>query len=201
MAKRIDYISWEELFMMEALIASKRSKDPVTQVGAVIVTDNKVVGTGYNGFTNGMSDDAGLWGKDETDKLRNKHFYVCHSELNAILNSNGKTKGGTIYVTLFCCSECCKAIIQSGITTIVYANEGSDKVTYKASRIMLKAARVKIVKYTGRRKLTLDFDENNGRMSKPETKMERFIINLCMFAVIICTNDRLLEWGFWDKLN
>lgn len=160
MAKRSDYISWDELFMMEALLVSKRSKDPVTQVGAVIVKDNKVIGTGYNGFTLGMSDDTGLWGKENNDKLKNKYMYVCHAELNAILNANGKIEGATIYITLFCCSECCKAIIQSGIKKIVYANYSSNNVTYKASEIMLAAANdIEVVKYSGIRKLTLDFDE------------------------------------------
>lgn len=141
--KRLDNISWDEYFMGVALLAAKRSKDPSTQVGACIVDQNNIiVSTGYNGFPYGCSDDTFPWCRegDET-----KYPYVVHSELNAILNSNGRSLFGTkIYVTLFPCNECAKAIIQSGIKEIVYLSDkyGTSPMTL-ASKRMLESAGVK----------------------------------------------------------
>ena len=118
--KRKDYISWDEYFMGVALISAKRSKDPNTQVGACIVdNDNKIVGIGYNGFPKGCSDDDLPWG-NKGDFLETKYPYACHAELNAILNYRGNLEGSKIYVALFPCNECAKAIIQSGIKEVVY---------------------------------------------------------------------------------
>ena len=112
--KRSDYISWDEYFMGVAKLASLRSKDPNSQVGACIVgNDNKILSMGYNGFPRGCSDDDFPWAR-EGDTLETKYAYVTHSELNAILNYNGGSlEGSKIYVTLFPCNECAKAIIQS----------------------------------------------------------------------------------------
>ena len=140
--KRQDYISWDEYFMGVALLSAKRSKDPSTQVGACIVNDkNKIVGAGYNGLPIGCSDDEFPWEK-RGDFLDTKYPYVCHAELNAILNNIGMDlKGCRIYTALFPCNECSKAIIQSGITEVIYL---SDKYaatdTAKASRLMLERA-------------------------------------------------------------
>ena len=126
-AKRADYISWDEYFMGVADLSGRRSKDPNTQVGACIVSrDNKILSMGYNGFPKGCSDDEFPWGKDAvaTDPYSAKYLYVTHSELNAILNyRGGSLEGSKLYVTLFPCNECAKAIIQAGIKTIVYKDD------------------------------------------------------------------------------
>ncbi len=148
--KRQDYISWDEYFMGVAKLSGMRSKDPNTQVGSCIVSqDHKILSMGYNGFPKGCSDDEFPWAR-EGDPLENKYFYVTHSELNAILNyRGGSLEGATIYVSMFLCNECAKAIIQSGIKTIVYAN---DKYALApntiASKKMLDAAGVRYYKYT-----------------------------------------------------
>lgn len=141
--KRTDYISWDEYFMGVALLAAKRSKDPNTQVGACIVNDDNIIlSTGYNGFPIGCSDDDFPWFREGDDT---KYPYVVHAELNAILNSNGKSlKGAKIYVDLFPCNECAKAIIQSGIKEIVYLyDKYADTPATIASKRMLDAAGIK----------------------------------------------------------
>ena len=153
-AKRRDYISWDEYFMGVAHLSGMRSKDPNTQVGACIVSDdNKILSMGYNGFPQGCSDDVFPWDR-EGDVLDTKYAFVTHSELNAILNYRGGSLEGTkLYVSLFPCNECAKAIIQAGIKTVVYA---SDK--YKgtpgnvAAKRMFNAAGVQYIPYqkTGR---------------------------------------------------
>lgn len=145
MQKRQDYISWDEYFMGIALLSGRRSKDPNTQVGACIVNDQmKIVGTGYNGLPIGCSDDEFPWSKTG-DFLATKYPYVCHAELNAILNNIGiNLKGCTIYTALFPCNECTKAIIQAGISEVVYLSdkyEGTD--ASKASKLMLDKSGVK----------------------------------------------------------
>ena len=142
--KRQGYITWDEYFMGIALLSAKRSKDPSTQVGACIVNDkNKIVGAGYNGLPAGCDDDEFPWQK-QGDFLNTKYPYVCHAELNAILNNIGMDlKGCRIYTALFPCNECTKAIIQSGIAEVIYLSdkyEGTD--IFKASKIMLDKAGV-----------------------------------------------------------
>ena len=119
-------ITWSEYFMAIAQIVKSRSKDPNTQVGACIVRDNRIISTGYNGFPNGCSDKKYPWTKGNLDETKNKYFYVTHAELNAILNSRQSLEGSTIYVTLFPCNECAKAIIQSGIKHIFYMRVKAD---------------------------------------------------------------------------
>lgn len=109
-AKRRDYISWDEYFMGIAMLSAMRSKDPNSQVGACIVRDNKILSLGYNGMPIGCDDDIMPWGR-EGNELETKYMYVCHSELNAILNAGKDLHGSTMYVTLFPCNECAKAII------------------------------------------------------------------------------------------
>ena len=144
--KRKDYISWDEYFMGIAMLSAMRSKDPNSQVGACIVRDNKILSLGYNGMPIGCDDDIMPWGR-EGDDLDTKYMYVCHSELNAILNAGKDLHGSTIYVTLFPCNECAKAIIQSGIKKIVYESDKYNGVdTNIASKRMLKAAGVELVR-------------------------------------------------------
>ena len=148
-SKREDYISWDEYFMGVAQLSGMRSKDPSTQVGACIVSDaNKILSMGYNGFPTGCSDEEFPWEK-EGDDLDTKYPFVTHSELNAILNYRGGSLEGTkLYVTLFPCNECAKAIIQSGIRELVYADDKYDQTPANiASKRMLKAAGVKMTPY------------------------------------------------------
>ena len=143
--KREDVLTWDEYFMGLAHLSAKRSKDPSTQVGAVIVSnDHRVVGIGYNGFPNGCSDDEFPWDR-EGEFAQTKYPFVVHAELNAILNSNADLRGCSIYVSLFPCNECAKAIIQSGISRIVYESDKyADTDGTKASKRMLKAAGVQL---------------------------------------------------------
>lgn len=162
MAKRENYISWDEYFMGIALLSSMRSKDPNTQVGACIVNDkNKIMSVGYNGFPMGCSDDEFPWDRtgDENDT---KYPYVCHAELNAILNNAGASlENCRIYVALFPCNECAKAIIQSGIKEVVYLSDKYETTpSTLASKRMLTAAGVKLTKIKMEHEtLTIDFRE------------------------------------------
>ena len=122
--KRKDYLSWDEYFMGVALLTAERSKDPSTQVGACIVNkDKKIISTGYNGAPIGYDDDKDMIWEREGAFLNTKYAYVCHAELNAILNAPAPVTDCTIYVALFPCNECAKAIIQSGIKEIVYMSD------------------------------------------------------------------------------
>ena len=157
--KRKDYIAWDEYFMGVSKLSGMRSKDPNTQVGACIVSnDNKILSMGYNGFPKGCSDDDFPWDR-EGEELETKYPFVTHSELNAILNyRGGSLEGAKIYVSLFPCNECAKAIIQAGIKTIVYdSDKYADSAATKASKRMLDAAEVHYYQYqkTGRT-ITLD---------------------------------------------
>ncbi len=143
--KRNDYISWDEYFMGVAILASKRSKDPSTQVGACIVNSEKIIlSTGYNGFPVGCSDDDFPWDR-EGEANETKYPFVVHAELNAILNAGGKIlKNARIYVMLFPCNECAKAIIQSGISEIIYISDKyANTPAVIASKKMLTSAGVK----------------------------------------------------------
>ena len=174
--KRVDYITWDEYFMGVATLSGRRSKDPSTQVGACIVSqDNKILSMGYNGFPKGCSDDEFPWGKEHEldDPYNAKYFYSTHSELNAILNyRGGSLEGSKLYVTLFPCNECAKAIIQAGIKTIIY---GGDKYAHtqavKASKSMLNEAGVRYNQYqpTGR-KIEIEV-YNEGSFSRDQCKI------------------------------
>ena len=142
--KRTDYISWDEYFMGVALLASKRSKDPNTQVGACIVDENNIIlSTGYNGFPIGCSDDEFPWAREGEDT---KYPYVVHAELNTILNATGRNlRGARIYVSLFPCNECTKAIIQSGITEVIYLSDKYANTPLNiASKKMLSSAGISV---------------------------------------------------------
>ena len=147
--KRQDYLSWDEYFMGIALLSAGRSKDSNTQVGACIVSDeNKILSVGYNGMPAGCSDDEMPWER-EGSPLETKYPFVCHAELNAILNrSTGSLKNARIYVSLFPCNECAKAIIQSGIKEVVYMEDKyADTDGVKASKRMFEMTGVKMRQY------------------------------------------------------
>lgn len=157
--KRNNYIDWHTYFMGVAMLASKRSKDPSTQVGACIVNkDNVIVGVGYNGMPKGCSDDEMPWERSAESVLDTKYPFVCHAELNALLNSNtASLKGCTLYATLFPCNECAKAIIQSGITHVVYYEDKySDTDSVKASKLLFKSSGVSFEEYERKSYITLN---------------------------------------------
>lgn len=139
-----NYISWDEYFMGVAVLSSKRSKDPNTNVGACIVNKkNRIVGIGYNGMPYGCDDNEFPWGNDKSDFLNCKYPYVVHAEPNAILNSTCPLDDCKLYVTLFPCNECAKLIIQSGIKEIIYMSDKYDgSLENKASKRMLDAAKI-----------------------------------------------------------
>ena len=125
--KRTNYLSWDEFFIGVAKLAAGRSKDPSTQVGACIVSkENRILSIGYNGTPNNFDDDKFPWNREGVSKNETKYPYVCHAELNAVLNYSGSRKdlvGARIYVDLFPCNECAKIIIQSGISEVIYLSD------------------------------------------------------------------------------
>ncbi|KAJ6648906.1 Deoxycytidylate deaminase [Pseudolycoriella hygida] len=170
-------MTWDEYYMANAFLAALRSKDPATKVGACIVNqDKKIVGLGYNGFPIGCSDDEFPWSKNSEDPFHTKYLYVCHAEVNAILNKNSvDTKGCHIYVALFPCNECTKLIIQSRIKKVIYfSDKYADKPSVIASKKLLDAAGVEYVKFTSttlNQRIDLNFcdiNDNNENSEKPK---------------------------------
>ncbi len=163
---RKNYISWDEYYMGVAILASKRSKDPSTQVGACIVSnDKRILSVGYNGTPNAIKDECFNWGK-QGDRLENKHAYVIHAEVNAMLNFKGNTnelKDAIMYVTLFPCNECAKFIVQSGIKKVIYlSDEDHDKKETMASKNILNKCGVGYMKYRGSRdEVTISYRVDN----------------------------------------
>lgn len=167
--KRLDYSSWDETFMLSAVVCSARSKDPSSQVGACIVGENnRILSLGYNGAPNGWDDNEFPWGRENDDYNYTKYPYVIHGEMNALLNYKGDNKdlvGSTVYVTLFPCSNCAKFLAQAGIKKIVYL---SDK--YKgtkdniAAKICLKSCNVEFVEFPKelQRDLLVSLKPNEG---------------------------------------
>jgi dCMP deaminase len=130
-------LNWDEYFMLQAMIASFRSKDPSTKVGAVFVDENNhQVTMGYNGFVAGIDESQLPWGKDSSVGLENqKYGYVVHAEANAILHAKAPLRNTTAYVTLFPCNECAKLIASSKVKEIVFL---SDKHSDKAHSIIAR---------------------------------------------------------------
>ncbi len=147
---RKDFKSWDDTFMVMALVMSERSKDPITQVGSIIVDkNNKIIGTGYNGLPKGVSQNSVNWEtKDDMDWLEKKSPYMVHAEINAILNKNDSAEGGRIYCTLFPCNECAKAIIQVGIKEVIFLDAKYIKKDYSVAALRLFAlAGIKVRHY------------------------------------------------------
>ena len=155
--KRKDYLDWDETFMLMSDLIAKRSKDPSTQVGACIVNDyNVIVGLGYNGFPRGCHDDKLPWCREGEILLKTKYAYVVHAEVNAIMNANSSVRDCRIYVSLFPCNECAKAIIQGGIKEVVYAsNKYADIDIFKAARKMFEVSGVVLRQYTPNHQIKL----------------------------------------------
>lgn len=148
-----------------AFLAAQRSKDPATQVGACIVNDEKkIVGIGYNGFPMNCDDDEFPWSKDSDDPSKNKYMYVCHAEVNAILNKNSiDVNGCYLYVALFPCNECAKIIIQSRIKEVIYGSDKhAEKAHTKGAKRMFDAAGIKYRQFKPKHsKIIIDFDKIN----------------------------------------
>merc|ERR1712127_285914 len=144
--KRTDYLHWQDYFMSIALLSAKRSKDPSTQVGACIVNDeNKIVAIGYNGMPTGCNDNDLPWNKTAENPLDTKYPYVCHAEMNAIMNKNSAdVKNCTMFVTLFPCNECAKLIIQAGVRKVVFLKDVNVKyqTSFEATKRMFNLAGV-----------------------------------------------------------
>lgn len=165
--KREDVLSWKDYFMATAFLAAKRSKDPCSQVGACIVNEDKrIVSIGYNGMPNRCSDDQFPWSKNKKarSKLHTKSLYVCHAEMNAIVNRNSASvKNCTMYVSLFPCNECAKIIIQSGIRKVLYKSDKHEhKPTTKAAKKMFDAAGIDYRQYIPKNPTLIDFTEIDG---------------------------------------
>lgn len=149
--KKDKYLTWDEYFMGIALLSAKRSKDPHTSVGACIVSeDNKILSVGYNGMPIGCSDDEYPWEREAEDTLDTKYLYVCHAELNALLNYTGADlKNAKIYTTLFPCNECTKALIQSGIREVIYLSDKyADTPSVIAAKRMMKSTGISYREYS-----------------------------------------------------
>ncbi|VDL74196.1 unnamed protein product [Nippostrongylus brasiliensis] len=159
--KREGYLQWEDYFMAIAKLAAMRSKDPSTQVGCAIVNrENKVIGTGYNGFPVGIDDDLLPWTKGSANPGENKHAYVVHAEVNAIINkSMNCIEGCTMYTTMLPCNECAKIIIQTRIAEVVFLKDRPiGNWQYDATRRMFDLAGVKYTKFQpSTNSITIDF--------------------------------------------
>jgi len=157
--KRTDYLDWTDYFLSVAMLSAMRSKDPSTQVGACIVNEEKhIVGIGYNGFPRGCSDDQLPWNR-KSDKGENdtKYPYVCHAEMNAIMNKNSATcKGCTMYVVLFPCNDCAKLVIQAGIKRVIYiCDKYANTNPVMASKRLFTMAGVQYTQYVPKTKSVL----------------------------------------------
>ena len=161
--KRQNALVWDDYFMAVSFLSSLRSKDPSTQVGACIVNEEKrIVGIGYNGFPRGCDDDELPWDRTADCKYDTKYMYVCHAEVNAILNKNSADlKKCTIYVALFPCNECAKVIIQSGIEHVIYMSDKyKDMEETRASKRMFAMSKVSYKQFLPQQKsITIDFSE------------------------------------------
>jgi dCMP deaminase len=149
-SKKQGYLSWDNYFMSMAFLTARRSKDPNTQVGACLVDNNKrILGLGYNGFPSGCSDDSLPWAREAESELHKKYMYVCHAEVNAVLNKgSADVRGATLFVALFPCNDCSKVIIQAGIREVVFMSDRyRDTDSSRASRILLQMAGIKTRKY------------------------------------------------------
>ena len=165
--QRQNYLTWDEYFMGIAKLSALRSKDPNTQVGACIVSScNRILSIGYNGAPNGFEDKYFPWDR-EGERLNTKYAFVCHGEMNAILNFAGSRKeleNAKIYVDLFPCNECAKLIIQSGIKKVIYlCDKYKDTDDVKASKLMFDKCGVEYYQLSvdGREVIELDLSSED----------------------------------------
>ena len=114
--------TWDEYYLRICQVVSARSKDPNTQIGAIIVGPaHEIRTTGYNSFPRGIRDDV-----PERLVRPTKYLWIEHAERNAICNaarSGTATEGCTIYVEIMPCMDCARAIVQAGIKAVVVSAE------------------------------------------------------------------------------
>ncbi|XP_005105001.1 deoxycytidylate deaminase [Aplysia californica] len=208
--KRTNYLEWQEYFMSIAFLSAQRSKDPRTQVGACIVNkDNKIVGIGYNGMPMGCPDDMMPWNRAENDSkekwLQSKSPYVCHAELNAVLNKNlADVIGCSIYVALFPCNMCAQIIIQSGIREVVYySDKYHNKPEFVASRFLMDTAGVKYRQFRPRqKKIIIDFELIETTVSEiPTMPVVNNFSNADTLIEEMAIRQRISESNVQDKAN
>lgn len=139
-------IDWDTLFMNMCYLIALKSKDRSTKVGAVIVDKkNRIVSLGYNGFPREVDDDM-----DSRHERPNKYFFTEHAERNAIFNSRENLDGCKIYVNMYPCADCARAIIQMGISEVIINDKFANIMNVKwsdsgiASLEMLKEAGISI---------------------------------------------------------
>ena len=139
-------INWDEYFMALAILVSLRSKDPSSKVGAVLVRDKKIIGTGYNGFPSGCDETKFPWNRDmSAGWLNTKYPYVIHAEANALLNTVAPAAGGSVYVTMHPCNECAKLLIQGGVRQVVYLSQKhKDADAFVAASRLLEVTGVQV---------------------------------------------------------
>lgn len=137
--------NWSHYFMEIAKTVAMRSKDPNTQVGAVVVNDDRhIIGTGYNGFPPKLDDTPERWKKPL------KYDLVIHAEMNAIAHATASVRGAKIYVTLHPCVECAKLICSAGISTVFYLDEKNNESEKKAKELFeLSLVEVRQLDYRG----------------------------------------------------
>uniref|UniRef100_A0A0P4WC24 Probable deoxycytidylate deaminase n=1 Tax=Scylla olivacea TaxID=85551 RepID=A0A0P4WC24_SCYOL len=211
--KRTDFLPWDDYFMAVAFLSAMRSKDPSSQVGACIVNaDKKIVGIGYNGMPIGCSDDELPWNKESLDPLQTKYMYVCHAEMNAIMNKNSSDLAGCcVYVALFPCNECAKLVIQAGIREVVFfSDKHQQKPETVASKKMLNMAGVAYRDQNSKRKDYLSWEEyfmamahlSALRSKDPITQVGACIVNskkkivgIGYNGMPLGCNDDLMPWG------
>ncbi|CAL8259784.1 unnamed protein product [Gadus morhua 'NCC'] len=162
---RADYLVQEDYWMAMAALTAKRSRDPKTQVGALIVNQkNDIVAIGYNQMPKGCDDYVMPWKREGKDKWDTKYPYVCSAAAAAIMNTNGAVlKGCNIYVTLFPDNESAKLIIQAGITKVVYlSDQYRDMEMMAASKKFLEVAGIEFRQFQPREPtITIDLAVNN----------------------------------------
>lgn len=133
---------WDSIFVKMAEAIAQRSKDPSTQVGAFLVSpDKRRMSGGFNGFPSGFPESPQLWERPT------KYKYVCHAEINAILQARTDLTGWTLYVTIPTCSECAKYVLQSGIKRVVFQHppKPASKLDYESARAMLESGGIEVV--------------------------------------------------------
>lgn len=167
--KRKDYLSWDETFMLSAVVTSARSKDPSSQVGACIVgDDNRILSLGYNGSPNSWDDNEFPWQRENENYNYTKYPYVIHAEMNALLNYKGDNKdlvGSTVYVTLFPCSNCAKFLAQAGVKKVIYLSDKyKDTPDNIASKICLRSCGIEFEEFPKelQRDLVISLSPNEG---------------------------------------
>ncbi|WP_413700142.1 deoxycytidylate deaminase [Psychromonas sp. KJ10-10] len=122
---------WAERFLQMAELVASWSKDPSTQVGAVITEHNRIVSLGFNGYPHGISDSA------ITDNRELKLLKTLHAEENAILYAKRDLKGCEIWVTHFPCPNCATKIIQTGISVVHCTEQSEDFLSRWGDKIQL----------------------------------------------------------------